>query len=83
MLSGLLRRWVTRSFYSSRATVSFRNSPLQHVVSYDEKDTTAMTLNAALGYMGLHEDFQEEMYQEIMAVMPTEEDFVSISLRQN
>ena len=83
MLNSLIHRWVTRLFYSSRATVSFRNSPLQRVVSYDEKDTTAMTLNAALGYMGLHEDFQEEMYQEVMDVMPTEEDFVSISLKQN
>ena len=35
-----------------------------------------MTLNAALGYMALYDEFQEEMHQEVMNVMPTEEDFV-------
>ena len=40
-------------------------------------DTTAMTLSAALGFMALHEDFQEEMYEEVMSIMPTEGEFVS------
>ena len=37
-----------------------------------------MTLNATLGYLGLHEDFQQEVYEEIMSVMPTEADSVSV-----
>ena len=41
-------------------------------------DTTAMTLNATLGYLGLHDDFQQEVYEEIMSVMPTEADSVSV-----
>ncbi|KAI0656081.1 cytochrome P450 [Cubamyces menziesii] len=38
-------------------------------------ETTALTLNAALGLMALHPDFQEEMHHEAMTVMPTEADF--------
>ena len=55
---------------------SIRDSAF-HACAHYRTDTTAMTLNAALGYMGLNEDFQQEMYQEVMSVMPTEEDFVS------
>ena len=40
-------------------------------------ETTALTLNAALGLMALHPDFQDEMHHEVMTVMPTEADFVS------
>ena len=40
-------------------------------------DTMATTLSAALGFMALHEDFQEEMYEEVMGIMPTEGEFVS------
>ncbi|EKM48946.1 uncharacterized protein PHACADRAFT_214578 [Phanerochaete carnosa HHB-10118-sp] len=37
-------------------------------------DTTSKTLNAATGFLGLYEDFQEEVYREIMKVMPTDAD---------
>ena len=33
-------------------------------------------MDAAIGFLGLHEDFQEELYQEITEAMPTDEDFV-------
>ncbi|KAI0323885.1 cytochrome P450 [Cubamyces sp. BRFM 1775] len=35
-------------------------------------DTMALTLNAAMGFMALHPEFQEEMYCEVMEAMPTE-----------
>ncbi|KAH9912149.1 cytochrome P450 [Epithele typhae] len=38
-------------------------------------DTLAMTLNATLGFMGLYHEYQEEMYQEVLAVMPTSAEF--------
>ncbi|KAL7277610.1 hypothetical protein ACG7TL_008537 [Trametes sanguinea] len=38
-------------------------------------DTTAKTIDASLAFLALHEDYQEEMYREIMEVMPTEADF--------
>ena len=40
-------------------------------------ETTALTLNAAFAFMGLYPDFQEEMYQEIISAMPSEDDCVS------
>ena len=39
-------------------------------------DITATTLSAALVFMALDEDFQEEMYEEVMGIMPTEDEFV-------
>ena len=43
-------------------------------------DTTAHTLTATLGLLGLYQDVQEEVYQQIMAVAPTEADMVSDSM---
>ena len=40
-------------------------------------ETTAMTLNAALGFMALHPQYQEEMYEEVKTIMPNAADFVS------
>ena len=39
-------------------------------------DTTARTLDATLGFLALHPEFQEEAYNEVLEVMPTEEEFV-------
>jgi hypothetical protein len=41
-------------------------------------DTTARTLDSTLGFLGLHNDFQEEVFKEIVEVMSTKEDFMSI-----
>ncbi|KAI0323886.1 cytochrome P450 [Cubamyces sp. BRFM 1775] len=38
-------------------------------------ETSAFTLNATLGLMALHPEFQEEMHREVMEVMPTEAEF--------
>nr|BAL05101.1 cytochrome P450 [Phanerodontia chrysosporium] len=38
-------------------------------------DTVAHTLDAAFALLALHQDFQEEVYQELLEVMPTEADF--------
>lgn len=38
-------------------------------------DTTARTLDASFAFLALYESFQEECYQEIMEVMPTDADF--------
>ena len=46
-------------------------------LTYGIVETTAMTLNAVLGFMALNQDFQDEMHEEVMGVMPTEADFVS------
>ena len=42
-------------------------------------DTTAHTLTATLGLLGLYPDVQEEVYQQIMEAAPTDADMVSIS----
>lgn len=39
-------------------------------------DTTAHALDAALAFLALHESFQDEVYDEILQVMPTDADFV-------
>ena len=45
-----------------------------------------MTLNATLGFMAIHPEFQDEMYEEVMSVMPTVSDsvrFFNFSVQPN
>ena len=39
-------------------------------------DTTAHTLDATVGFLALYPELQEEVFQELMEVMPTEADMV-------
>jgi len=41
-------------------------------------DTTAHTLAAALGFLGLHEDIQEEVYEHIISVVGSDRDPVRV-----
>jgi len=41
-------------------------------------DTTAHTLAAALGFLGLHEDIQEEVYEQIISVVGPDRDPVRV-----
>ena len=39
-------------------------------------DTTAHTLDAALGFLALYPEIQDDVYREIISIMPTEADMV-------
>ena len=71
--------WIrlgTRFFCFRQATV--RDLPcLSYCSNESIPDTVAHTLDAAFALLALHQDFQEEVYQELVEVMPTEADFVS------
>jgi hypothetical protein len=41
-------------------------------------DTTAHTLAAALGFLGLHEEIQEEVYEQIISVVGPDRDPVRV-----
>ena len=43
-------------------------------------DTTAHTLAAALGFLGLHEEIQEEVYEQIISVVGPDRDPVCVQV---
>ena len=53
-----------------RRNITSTNLYSSHILG---TDTTARTLDATLALLAIHEDFQQELYEEIMAVMPTED----------
>ena len=72
--------WETLSSFCLQDMVRFEQFAT-HQDNNHLPDTTARTLDAAMGLLGLHQSIQEELYEEVMEVMPTEDDFVSNSLR--